>query len=753
MAGINLSASSNLYNIERMTLSRIIRAGSIVATITLLALSAAFLGNQRQAQAEVPFPSGFGSYIVCLVFTELNELGSPIPFLETDGCPDGSEEIPACRDDIDNDGDGSTDYPDDPGCSGENDDSEFNLPIVAQCEDNADNDEDGFTDEEDPNCHTDGDPTNEDSYNPNDNSESGTLPACWNGLDDDSDGLTDFPNDPGCSNATDNDESNSGGGGGGGGGSNENTLPLCSDGLDNDGDSLVDLADPDCAAFKPNLTVKKLMNNTGGGTATSSDFTIHVAASSSSQSFSGSASGTQITLGLGVFAVTESGGPAGYIVATSTNCAGTLAIGDVKTCTLTNTYSTSTADVSLTKAVNVTSPVPGATVTFTLTATNSGPNAASDVSVTDLLPSGLTYISDDATTTGSTYATSTGVWTIGSLANGSSTALHLIASVNSGTGGQTIQNVATIRSDEPDSDTGDNTGIVTITPSSPSSGGGGGGSVQCSDGTDNDGDGKIDYPNDPGCASSGDDNETDPSSGGGGGGGGGGGSGSAIATQVNPSLGGGGGGSSGQVLGVTTPTTPACGPFLNAYLRMGRDNDPDEVRKLQTFLNEEIQAGLPVTGFFGPLTHAAVMKFQTKYASDILTPWGISEPTGYVYLTTRKKINEIYCQFRTLFPLSAEEQRIIDGSRSGGGSVLGAGPPSSGAPSTLPPASGPSSSNGDDDEEVIGTSSPQVGGTTSTPADGGGTNQYVIAGLLLLALLGAGAGWYFWRSDNRPGTT
>ncbi len=44
---------------------------------------------------------------------------------------------------------------------------------------------------------------------------------------------------------------------------------------------------------------------------------------------------------------------------------------------------------------------------------------------------------------------------------------------------------------------------------------------QCSDGIDNDGDGKIDYPSDPGCSSTTDDNETDPQQAPGGGGGGG----------------------------------------------------------------------------------------------------------------------------------------------------------------------------------------------------------------------------------------
>ncbi|MBU1036895.1 hypothetical protein KKF32_02575, partial [Patescibacteria group bacterium] len=41
---------------------------------------------------------------------------------------------------------------------------------------------------------------------------------CADGLDNDGDGLIDYPNDPGCSSASDNDEYNAPGGGGGGGG-------------------------------------------------------------------------------------------------------------------------------------------------------------------------------------------------------------------------------------------------------------------------------------------------------------------------------------------------------------------------------------------------------------------------------------------------------------------------------------------------------------------------------------------------------
>lgn len=84
--------------------------------------------------------------------------------------------------------------------------------------------------------------------------------------------------------------------------------------------------------------------------------------------------------------------------------------------------------------------------------------------------------------------------------------------------------------------------------------------------------------------------------------------------------------------------------YLNSYLRMGGDNNVDDVTKLQSFLKDkEGFSNLEITGVFDQATYDAVSQFQLKYKDDILTPWGIDSPTGYVYYTTQNKINEVYC--------------------------------------------------------------------------------------------------------------
>lgn len=70
----------------------------------------------------------------------------------------------------------------------------------------------------------------------------------------------------------------------------------------------------------------------------------------------------------------------------------------------------------------------------------------------------------------------------------------------------------------------------------------------------------------------------------------------------------------------------------------------DMVYCLQEFLKSQGPEIYPeglVTGLFGSLTQAAVIRFQEKYASEILVPLGINNGTGYVGPATRNKINEL----------------------------------------------------------------------------------------------------------------
>ncbi|MCC6554239.1 MAG: DUF11 domain-containing protein, partial [Polyangiaceae bacterium] len=97
------------------------------------------------------------------------------------------------------------------------------LSNMTFCNDGLDNDGDGLVDyPADPGCESALDPDETD------------VPQCSNGLDDDGDGLADYPADPSCSSFLDDDESGA---------------PACGDGADNDGDGLTDFPDdPGCAA-------------------------------------------------------------------------------------------------------------------------------------------------------------------------------------------------------------------------------------------------------------------------------------------------------------------------------------------------------------------------------------------------------------------------------------------------------------------------------------------------------------------------
>ncbi|WP_407421907.1 hypothetical protein, partial [Methanobrevibacter sp.] len=106
-------------------------------------------------------------------------------------------------------------------------------------------------------------------------------------------------------------------------------------------------------------------------------------------------------------------------------------------------------DLAIVKFVSNDSPNYGDLVKWTLTVRNDGPDAATGVNVTDVLPSGLVLQSYVASV--GTY--SNGVWTIGDLAKGASQTLEIISKIGK-TG--VIKNIADVTGNEFDVDMSNN---------------------------------------------------------------------------------------------------------------------------------------------------------------------------------------------------------------------------------------------------------------------------------------------------------
>lgn len=594
-----------------MTLLRAARPAAIVILVAFALAS--FAGNQRHVFASV-VPLGFGSQIVCSVFTWLDAQGRPIPHLLPNGCsetpPPGSGTLKVVKQVS-----GGTAVP-----------SDFSIHIKAGESDISGSPQPGSASGT---AYTGFPPG---SYTVSETGGPANYTASFSGACNGS-GVVDIAvGDIKTCTITNTFSATPA--------PPENTLALCTDGVDNDSDALLDLADPGCAAFLPKIVVKTLVVNTAGGSATSTDFTIHVTSTGFADSFPGSAAGRTSTLpGAGAYSVTADS-VSGYVITASADCSGTASAGDTKTCTFTSTFQATGTPTQCADGVDN----DGDTKT----------DSADPGCHTDFNPENAA--SYDPT--------------------------------------RTDENAA-------------------APPAPP----------KCSDGIDNDGDGKVDGA-DPGCVGPSDDDETDTATTNTGGGSG--------TSNTNTGGGGGGGGPitgsfgvvdgtvGGAVLGESTTTIPiveSCDTYLTAFIKTGQLNDPEQVRRLQFVLRDFEGADIDVSGVYDDATLAAVHAFQTKYASEILTPWGIGESTGFVYLTTRKKVNEIYCNNTKQFPLTeaqleeiARYRAQLTGVSAPASSAQPSAPvPASGSTFVLPPEPQPSAQVGFAGEAASGANAPDQG--------------------------------------------
>jgi hypothetical protein len=103
----------------------------------------------------------------------------------------------------------------------------------------------------------------------------------------------------------------------------------------------------------------------------------------------------------------------------------------------------------------------------------------------------------------------------------------------------------------------------------------------------------------------------------------------------------------GQSVSIPTPAgnitanLPAGFTFQHT-LQSGQTNS--DIRQLQQFLTSlgsSIYPAGKITGYFGPLTRQAVIRFQERYAQEILAPLHLKKGTGFVGSATLKKINAL----------------------------------------------------------------------------------------------------------------
>lgn len=106
------------------------------------------------------------------------------------------------------------------------------------------------------------------------------------------------------------------------------------------------------------------------------------------------------------------------------------------------------ADLSVTKTVDNPSPGIGVLVTFTVRLRNTGPGTATNVTIYDALPAGLSFVS--ATATVGTYNPASGLWTVPSLASGSTATLTIRAETSAV--GPKINTAEVIAADQLDPD-------------------------------------------------------------------------------------------------------------------------------------------------------------------------------------------------------------------------------------------------------------------------------------------------------------
>lgn len=159
---------------------------------------------------------------------------------------------------------------------------------------------------------------------------------------------------------------------------------------------------------------------------------------------------------------TVSGIATGTISNTSTATATQTDTNNANNSATDTTTATPQIDLQITKTDSPDPVIAGNQLTYTIVVTNAGPSTATGVTVTDVLPAGVTFSS--GTSTVGTVANASGTVTanIGTLASGATATVTLVTTVAPATRG-TISNTATVAGTQTDTNSTNNSATTTTT--------------------------------------------------------------------------------------------------------------------------------------------------------------------------------------------------------------------------------------------------------------------------------------------------
>jgi uncharacterized repeat protein (TIGR01451 family) len=300
-----------------------------------------------------------------------------------------------------------------------------------------------------------------------------TCVQCSDNVDNDGDGAIDFPNDFSCSSATDNDE----------------TLPRaqCQDSIDNDGDGFIDFPqDPGCLSNQDNdefnsivadlsvtktgpstvvrgNTVTYTLTGTNAGPNTATNVTFADAIPSGLTFNAAGSSVSCIQNGANILCnnITLTAGQSATVtiafnVPSTFTCSGVIQNqasistsatdpnpANNQSAVVNTTVTCPTPTFALSKTDGKTQTIPGDTLNYVISITNTSVTNATNVSVTDTLPSNVTFVS----ASGGTIAGNVVTFVIPAINAGQTITRTVSVTVNAGTANGTIlTNTASIPS-------------------------------------------------------------------------------------------------------------------------------------------------------------------------------------------------------------------------------------------------------------------------------------------------------------------